>query len=207
MTHIGPSLGKREGILCGNLSGAFVYNFESNSIPTSSSQSATTLCQGSQHTEKQVPLHVQGASCYSVSLDDVSMEWVASYKFLGKPFTEHIRGTLERHDDESDMFLKSKHKVTGGCPVPCLARTSLFSRRDGSIHLAVGSEGVVSFFSLLAICFAESPVDLFFNMVFCPFYHPCFRSMYGTIIQNPRHQPRRLPHQSQAAKTASPSQR
>lgn len=145
MIHIGPSLGKREGILCGNLSGAFVYNFESNSIPVSSSQGATTSCsQGPQSTEKQVPLHVQGASCYSVSLDDVSMEWVASYKFLGKSFTEHLRGTLERHDEESDMFLKSKHKITGGSPVPCLSRTSLFSRRDGSIHLAVGSEGVVS---------------------------------------------------------------
>ncbi|KAG0030467.1 RING finger and WD repeat domain-containing protein 3 [Podila clonocystis] len=145
MTNIGPSLGKREGILCGNLSGAFVYNFESNSIPTSSSQSATSSCsQGSQSTEKQVPLHVQGASCYSVSLDDVSMEWVASYKFLGKPFTEHLRGTLEQHHEEGDMFLRSKHKITGGPPVSCLARTSLFSRRDGSIHLAVGSEGVVN---------------------------------------------------------------
>lgn len=144
MTHVPPSLGKREGILCGNLSGAFVYNFESHSIPTSSSQSATTSC--SQETvsgEKQVPLHVPGASCYSVSLDDVSLEWMASYKFLGKSFTEHLRGTLEHHG-EGDMFLKSKHKVTGGPPVPCLSRTSMFSCRDGSVHLAVGSEGVVS---------------------------------------------------------------
>ncbi|KAF9383562.1 RING finger and WD repeat domain-containing protein 3 [Podila verticillata] len=147
LTHIAPSLGKREGILCGNLSGAFVYNFESNSIPTSSSQSATTSCsQESVSGEKQVPLHVPGASCYSVSLDDVSMEWMASYKFMGKSFTEHLRGTLEHHD-EGDMFLKIKHKVTGGPPVPCLSRTSLFSHHDGSIHLAVGSEGVVNVWS------------------------------------------------------------
>ncbi|KAG0348690.1 RING finger and WD repeat domain-containing protein 3 [Podila humilis] len=183
LTHIGPTHGRqREGLLCGNLQGAFVYNFEPKSMPLSSSswsssqggvsnnnnnnssgipnsQDSMLSFQGSA-IEKQVPLHIPGASCYSVSMDLISREWLASFKFLGKNFTEHVRGTLEQQqpqqqdqDDEGDgggggeggdLYLKSFQKVTGGPPVPSLARTSVFSRLDGSVHFAVGSESVVN---------------------------------------------------------------
>ncbi|KAG0199716.1 RING finger and WD repeat domain-containing protein 3, partial [Mortierella sp. GBA30] len=151
MVHIGPSHSQnREGILCGNLEGAFIYNFE-GALPSGvlSQESVTSSSQGSVSTEhlqdenqRRVPLRMQGASCSSVSFDSVSRHWMASYKFLGSPFTQHVRGTLDQKAFESDLELKVEYRVTGGHPVSCISRTSIFSRLNGAIHMAAGSEGM-----------------------------------------------------------------
>ncbi|KAG0330405.1 RING finger and WD repeat domain-containing protein 3 [Dissophora globulifera] len=153
MIHIAPSMTvRREGILCGNLEGAFIYNFEANTVSgTSSQESIMNHSQSSSYhdhsnlvetgQERRIPFRVQGASCSSVSFDTHSRHWMASYKFLGKPFTQHIRGHLDQDAASGDLVLKSEFKVLGGPPVPSMARTSVFSRQDGTICMAAGSEG------------------------------------------------------------------
>ncbi|KAF9962892.1 RING finger and WD repeat domain-containing protein 3 [Mortierella alpina] len=152
MSHIGPSQSQaREAILCGNLEGAFIYNFDSDSPFGSLSQdSITSGSQGSvsgQHVgesaePRRVPLRLQGASCSSVSFDPVSRHWMASYKFLGSPFTQHIRGTLEIDTFGGELELKSEYRVTGGQPVSSMSRTTIFSRLNGAVHMAAGSMGM-----------------------------------------------------------------
>ncbi|KAG0247366.1 RING finger and WD repeat domain-containing protein 3 [Mortierella polycephala] len=147
MAHIGPSqIQKREGILCGNLEGAFIYNFESHdSYGVLSQESVTSGSQGhdsvSDH-ERRIPLRFQESSCSSVSFDSVSRQWMASFKFLGKPFTRHVRGKLEQDESNGSLLLKSEINVAGGPPVWVMSRTSVFSRNDGSVHMAAGSEGM-----------------------------------------------------------------
>ncbi|KAF9431065.1 RING finger and WD repeat domain-containing protein 3 [Podila epigama] len=150
MVHIGSCHSKtREGILCGNLQSAFVYNIEVGSKSMGSSQPSATVCQESRSSihsmaERAGSVQVPGASCYSVSFDDTLMQWMASYKSLGKGFTEHRRGTFDLLALDGDLFLNDKDSVTGGPPVPSLSRTSIFSRTNGAVHMAVGSEGLVN---------------------------------------------------------------
>ncbi|KAF9980232.1 RING finger and WD repeat domain-containing protein 3 [Mortierella antarctica] len=151
MCHIDPSQSQtREAILCGNLEGAFIYNFE-NDLPfgSLSQEPITSSSQGSvsdQHLNgpaetRRVPLRLQGGSCSSVSFDSVSRHWMASFKFLGSPLTQHIRGTLELDTFGGDLELKSKYRVTGGQPVSSMSRTSIFSRLNGAVHMAAGTVG------------------------------------------------------------------
>lgn len=152
MTHVGPTATQRqEGIICGNLEGAFIYSFEANAISGSqsqditmySSQSSAILDDGNvsfgQESER-TPLRVHGASCSSVSFDGVSRRWMASYKFLGKPFTHHVQGSLDQ-DESGEYVLKSDFNVHGGPPVPCASRTTVFTRQNGVTCMAAGSEG------------------------------------------------------------------
>ncbi|CAO3569481.1 unnamed protein product [Mortierella alpina] len=151
MSHIGPSQSQaREAILCGNLEGAFIYNFDSD-LPSGSLSQESITCgsQGSvsaQHMDgvepRRGPLRLQGASCSSVSFDAVSRHWMASYKFLGSPFTQHIRGTLELDTFGGELELNSEYRVTGGQPVSSMSRTTIFSRLNGAVHMAAGSMGM-----------------------------------------------------------------
>lgn len=154
MTHVGPSQTlKLEGILCGNLEGAFIYNIEANTLSGSlsqecvanSSQSSTTMDYTSTsgpENERRLLFRIQDAVCSSTSFDPVSRHWMASYKFLGRTFTQHVRGTLDQ-DASGGLVLKDHVTVSGGPPVPTLSRSSIFSRQDGVVCMAAGSEGEV----------------------------------------------------------------
>ncbi|KAF9362342.1 hypothetical protein BGX34_006358 [Mortierella sp. NVP85] len=152
MAHIGPSQAlKQEGILCGNLEGAFIYNLEANTLSgtlsqefvAKSSQSSMMMDYTSasgQDNERQFLFRIQDAGCSSVSFDPVSRQWMASYKFLGRTFTQHVRGTLDQ-DPNGGLVLKNHITVSGGPPVPTFSRSSVFSRQDGVVCMAAGSEG------------------------------------------------------------------
>ncbi|KAI1315618.1 RING finger and WD repeat domain-containing protein 3 [Mortierella claussenii] len=155
MTHIAPSVSfKQEGILCGNLEGAFMYNSDANvcsgvlsqELFMGGSQESRISANPSENHDweqrKRALLRIPGASCSSVSFDSVSRHWMASYKLLGKPITQHVRGQLIHNGISGEIELKSELKVSGGPPVPGMSRTSVFSRDDGSVHMAAGSDGV-----------------------------------------------------------------
>jgi len=150
MAYIGSHKNQhREGVLCGNVEGAFVYNLGNDQESISASQE--TIIGASQHSSKSVgdlihkPLHFPGGSCTSVSLDQDSRQWMASYKFLGKEFTQHSRGILGVDQGSEQYNLVSQYQVTGGPPVKRgMARTNVFSQQDGAIKMAAGSEGAVS---------------------------------------------------------------
>ncbi|KAI8605498.1 hypothetical protein EDD21DRAFT_363410 [Dissophora ornata] len=153
MVHIAPLQSQRqEGILCGNLEGAFIYNFEAKTVSgVLSQESLITGSQGSssgdhamsnldRDQERRIPFRVPGASCYSVSFDPASRCWMASFKFLEKQFTQHVKGYLDQDAVNGDLVLKSEFKVLGGPPVPSMSRTSVFSRQDGSTCMTAGSD-------------------------------------------------------------------
>lgn len=164
MTHIGPSQTlKQEGILCGNLEGAFIYNIEANTLSGSlsqewvvnSSQSSTTMdytsTSGSEN-ERRLLFRIQDAGCSSVSFDPVSRHWMASYKFINRTFTQHVQGTLDQ-DASGGLVLKDHVTVSGGPPVPTSSRSSIFSRQDGVVCMAAGSEGEVKRYGASAFFF------------------------------------------------------
>ncbi|KAF9116936.1 RING finger and WD repeat domain-containing protein 3 [Mortierella sp. AM989] len=169
MAHIGPSRSQHcEGILCGNLEGALVYNFEtgtqneilSQETVQSCSQGSTSLDQPNDRDAEQDRrglLRFQGASCSAVSFDAESRHWMASYKFLGKAFTQHIRGGLVQDVQNGNLMLNSEMKVLGGPPTPCMSRNSIFSRYDGSIHMASGSNGAAYIWS--GALLSRAPTD------------------------------------------------
>ncbi|KAG0279033.1 RING finger and WD repeat domain-containing protein 3 [Linnemannia exigua] len=171
MTHIGAFDGHdQEAILCGSLEGAFVYNFDSTTHTESlsgvmsqemiisgsqgstalggdslsSSQSmATAPSVGAADKERdcRLPVRLQGASCMSVSFDSFSRSWMASYNFLGGKSTQHVRGTIDEDPYTGDLLLRSEFKVMGATPVPW-SRNSVFTRLNGSVHMAAGSDSV-----------------------------------------------------------------
>ncbi|KAG0013840.1 RING finger and WD repeat domain-containing protein 3 [Entomortierella chlamydospora] len=156
MAHIGPSQSQDcEGILCGNLKGAFIYN------PKTGTQTGS-LSQGSLKSASQVSLdqsmnrdsdqgallRLPGGGCSSVSFDPQSRRWMASYKFHGQAPTQHVRGYLDQDVVSGNLKLNSEFYVMGGPNLPRMARNSIFSRNDGSIHMAAGSVGMVKRHSL-----------------------------------------------------------
>ncbi|GJJ73279.1 E3 ubiquitin-protein ligase RFWD3 [Entomortierella parvispora] len=148
MAFIGPHANQnREGVLCGNLEGAFIYNLGSDQESISASQEATIgITQPSSSSvgdQMHKPLRFPGGSCTSVSFDEDSRQWMASYKFLGKEYTQHSRGILSIDQGSEQYNLVSQQQVSGGPPVKGMARTSVFSHQDGSIKMAAGSEGSV----------------------------------------------------------------
>ncbi|KAF9916085.1 RING finger and WD repeat domain-containing protein 3 [Lobosporangium transversale] len=153
MIHIGPTeTRKREGILCGNYAGPFVYTFESSTKTDTFSQGSvvgvsanegsiageeTASNEGRQEQDRS-----KWPTCSSVSYNPITRHWMASYKFIEKPFfTQHVRGVLDYDESSGELGLKKEFKVAGGAPVPCMSRTTVFSRKDGSIHMAAGSIG------------------------------------------------------------------
>lgn len=180
MTHIGAMEGHdQEAILCGSLDGAFVYNFEPGTLAgtlsgvfsqeliisgsqgslalggdsLSSSQSMATAVSSSTMAEKEpncrLPVRLHGGSCMSVSYDSVSRNWMATYNFIHGKTTQHIRGTVDVDPYSGDLLLRSEYKVVGGTPVPWL-RNSIFTRLNGSVQMAAGSDCVVSPFPSLS---------------------------------------------------------
>ncbi|KAG0372457.1 RING finger and WD repeat domain-containing protein 3 [Mortierella sp. AD032] len=171
MTYIDAFDGhNQEAILCGSLEGAFVYNIDSSTHTgtlsgvmsqemivsgsqgstafggdsLSSSQSMVTVSSvGATDKEKdcRLPVRLQGASCMSVSFDSVSRSWMASYNFLGGKSTQHVRGTIDEDPYTGDLLLRSEYKVMGATPVPW-SRNSVFTRLNGSVHMAAGSDSV-----------------------------------------------------------------
>ncbi|KAG0000668.1 RING finger and WD repeat domain-containing protein 3 [Entomortierella chlamydospora] len=156
MAHIGPSQSQDcEGILCGNLKGAFIYN------PKTGTQTGS-LSQGSLKSASQVSLdqsmnrdsdqgallRLPGGGCSSVSFDPQSRRWMASYKFHGQAPTQHVRGYLDQDVVSGNLKLNSEFYVMGGPNLPRMARNSIFSRNDGSIHMAAGSVDMVKRHSL-----------------------------------------------------------
>ncbi|KAF9122962.1 RING finger and WD repeat domain-containing protein 3 [Mortierella sp. 14UC] len=171
MTHIGAFEGHgQEAILCGSLDGAFVYNFESSTQmgtlsgvlsqemivsgsqgstaiggdSLSSSQTmATASSLGTAEKEKdcRLPVRLHGGSCMSVSFDNASRNWMATYNFLGGKTAQHVRGTVDQDPYTGDLLLRSEYKIMGGAPVPW-SRNSIFTRLNGSVHMAAGSDSV-----------------------------------------------------------------
>ncbi|KAG0049119.1 RING finger and WD repeat domain-containing protein 3 [Gryganskiella cystojenkinii] len=155
MAHIGPhNSEKSEALLCGNLQGPFVYNWGNDYGPRQSQEGILGTSQSfaddksmnmgsgsSSSSANHAPLHFPGASCFSVSFDHDSRQWMASYKFLSRGYTQHNRGILSV-DRGSDYYcLASQHQVQGGPPAQGMAKTNMFSLQDGSVQMAAGSEG------------------------------------------------------------------
>ena len=92
-----------------------------------------------------LPVRLKGSSCNSVSFDSVSRNWMATYNFMNTKTTYHVRGTVDQDPYSGDLLLRSDYKVIGGTPVP-LSRNSIFSRLNESVHMAAGSDSVVSLF-------------------------------------------------------------
>ncbi|KAF9580029.1 RING finger and WD repeat domain-containing protein 3 [Lunasporangiospora selenospora] len=159
LTHIGSSRQNGcEGILCGNLLGAFVFNWNPNaSDPLTTgmisgacnqiSPSQENLGDGTEGSGSSIQggiVSFKGASCSSVAYDPASQQWMASYKSIGQaPTTQHVRGTVEKDGIVGNYTLRSHHKVNGGQPVPYMSRSSLFSRADGSVNMVAGYEDYV----------------------------------------------------------------
>ncbi|KAF9169308.1 RING finger and WD repeat domain-containing protein 3 [Mortierella sp. AD010] len=150
MAHIGPSQSQDcEGILCGNLKGAFIYNPETGTQTGSLSQgslksaSQVSLNQSMNHdSDQEALIRLPGGGCSSVSFDPQSRRWMASYKFHGQTPTQHIRGYLDQDVVSGNLKLNTEFHVMGGLSLPRMARNSIFSRNDGSIHMAAGSIGM-----------------------------------------------------------------
>ncbi|KAF9209478.1 radical S-adenosyl methionine domain-containing protein 1 [Haplosporangium sp. Z 27] len=144
MTHIGQSHSQRsEGIICGNTYGPFIYNFEvGTETGPLSQESLQSASQGSVNLENNDScrtLRFEGAGCSSVSFDPESRHWMASYILRGKNTTLNVRGYLGQDIHNNNLLLNSEFKVSGGAPQNGSSRNTIFSRNDGSIHMASGS--------------------------------------------------------------------
>ncbi|KAG0207459.1 RING finger and WD repeat domain-containing protein 3 [Mortierella sp. NVP41] len=132
----------QESIISGSQGSAVVHATGGGGGGLLSSQSTSATAVGAEKDpDYRLPVRCQGATCMSVSFDSVSRNWMASYNFLGSKSTQHVRGAIDQDPYTGDLLLRSEYKVIGGSPVPW-SRNSVFTRLNGSLHMAAGSDSV-----------------------------------------------------------------
>ncbi|KAF9100978.1 hypothetical protein BGX29_006107 [Mortierella sp. GBA35] len=132
----------QESIISGSQGSAVVHAAGGGGGGLLSSQSTSATAVGAEKDpDYRLPVRCQGATCMSVSFDSVSRNWMASYNFLGSKSTQHVRGVIDQDPYTGDLLLRSEYKVIGGSPVPW-SRNSVFTRLNGSLHMAAGSDSV-----------------------------------------------------------------
>ncbi|KAG0269474.1 RING finger and WD repeat domain-containing protein 3 [Actinomortierella ambigua] len=177
LCHIGSLGGQkgRSGLLCGNMEGVILLDLEQlgrlNEAGSSTASAFSSLAmidgpssqtlEGSSQPLSQELLdrsdqsrgppnlyRLKDSSCWSVSYDRDSEQWLGSFRFrTSQRSTEHVLGTIvpnnitaQTPQEAGSLWrLVPRTSFEGGQPLRGFGRSCITTRRDGSIHAVAGS--------------------------------------------------------------------